>query len=122
MKITRKALVNISDGENNSRTRAQLVRLDMEKKFIQTVVLLLLNFILLGCPLFAFESMIRLNISCEGCLFPADVHDELYCVALFLFLSHDINGALFYLLLIPKYRQSFLATLMAAKEKLICSI
>ena len=85
-------------------------RIDMHTKFARVVVLLLLNFIFFACPLFAFHIMNTINKGCDGCLFTSMVDDgTIYAITILLFIFNDINTALFYLILIPKYRMSFVA-------------
>ena len=85
-------------------------RIDMQRKFARVVVLLLVNFIVLASPLFVFNYIVQFNRQCEFCLF-ANVHGEktFYAAFIAMFLCHDINTALSYLILIPKYRMSFVA-------------
>lgn len=86
-------------------------RIDMQSKFARVVVLLLLNFIFLASPIFVFHTMITLNQGCDECLFSSSEYKDgkFYAAAIIMFIFHDINTALFYIILIPKYRMSLVA-------------
>lgn len=94
--------------QRSSVSEAMKNRIDMQRKFARVVVLLLVNFTVLAAPLFVFNYVVQFNRKCESCLF-TKMHDEetFYATSIALFLCHDINTALFYLILIPKYRMSF---------------
>ena len=96
--------------QRSSVSEAMKNRIDMQKKFARVVVLLLVNFTVLASPLFVFHYILQFNKQCESCLF-ANVHGQetFYAASIAMFLCHDINTALFYLILIPKYRMSFVA-------------
>ena len=97
--------------ERSSASQAIKNRIDMQSKFARVVVLLLLNFIFLACPLFLVHSLFAVNKSCDFCLFSYTKEDKFYAAGIILFIFHDIHTALFYLILIPKYRLSFVAVL-----------
>ena len=103
---------------NNCVQQAKQARLRMEKKFAQVVIFLMLNFMFFACQMFVIDSLIRFDISCNGCIFHGRLHDKLYCMSLFLYVFHDINSAMFYLVLIPKYRLSFIAMWSFFKRKI----
>jgi hypothetical protein len=104
------ALARISDSVIERRNTS--ARFRMEKRFAQVVLLLLVNFVLFACPLFVIDGFIRLDVSCKGCIFDGNVSiGMLYFVSLLLQQLHATNSALFYLVLIPKYRQSWKAVM-----------
>ena len=101
------AVTRISESVVGRRNSA---RFRMEKRFAEVVLLLLVNFVLFACPMFVIDGLVRLDSSCK-CIFVSNVPIEtLYFVALLLQQFHAANSALFYLVLIPKYRQSLNAT------------
>ena len=102
---------------NSVIQQARNSRFRIEKRFAQVVFLLLVNFILFACPVFVVDALVRHNTSCNGCLFSSEVRiDRLYFVTMLLVQFHAINNALFYLVLIPKYRQSLKAIWKAASS------
>ena len=101
------ALTRISESVIGRRNSA---RFRMEKRFAEVVLLLLVNFVLFACPMFVIDGLVRLDSSCKCVLVSKVPIETLYFVALLLQQFHATNSALFYLVLIPKYRQSLNAT------------
>ena len=90
--------------------RAASARIRLEKRFAYVVLLLLVNFVLFACPVYVWGYLIRLNMSCRGCLFTSELPVSTILTVLLLLLEfHSTNIALLYLVLVPKYRQSFKA-------------
>ena len=93
-----------------SLSEAMKSRIDLQRKFARVVVLLLVNFTVFASPMFVSNYIIQFNKKCKSCLFTKMCDEEtIYAASIAMFLCHDINAALFYLILIPKYRMSFLA-------------
>ncbi|CAB4026022.1 adenosine receptor A2a-like [Paramuricea clavata] len=102
--------------ERSAVSQAIKKRNNMHSRFALVVVLLLLNFIFLACPMFVYDALSTFNKKCEFCLFTSNIADAtMYAATMILFICHDINTALFYLILIPKYRLSFVAMFRKCK-------
>lgn len=88
-----------------SLSEAMKSRIDLQRKFARVVVLLLVNFIVFASPMYVSNYVVQFNRKFTK------MRDEetVYAASIAMFLCHDINAALFYLILIPKYRMSFLA-------------
>ena len=101
----------VTESETGRNSQAIKNRVNMQSKFALVVVLLLLNFIFFVCPLLVFQmyTVNTFNHNCEHCLFKKISDDKYYATCIVLFIFHDINTALFYIVLIPKYRMSFIA-------------
>lgn len=111
LKQSSNALRRMTD---TSSQRAAKARIRLEKRFTYVVSLLLVNFVLFACPIYAWGHLVRLNLSCRGCLFTAELPVSTILLVLLLLLQfHSSNVALLYLVLVPKYRQSFKANLKA---------
>ena len=98
-----------SEFQRSSLNQAMKNRIDMQTKFARVVVLLLVNFLFFASPIFVFHIMSTLNHNCSFCLFQHTTMLKIYEATIVMFIFHDINTALFYLILIPKYRISLVA-------------
>ena len=98
-----------SEFQRSPLNQAMKNRIDMQTKFARVVVLLLVNFLFLASPIFVFHTMSKLNHNCAFCLFEHATTMNIYEATIVMFIFHDINTALFYLILIPKYRMSLVA-------------
>ena len=111
LKMVNNALARIADSAVQCRTQA---RLKIETRFAQVMLLLLVNFLLFACPMLIIDGLIQMDMSCGGCLHIAKLPiGKLYFAGLLSLQLHAINSASFYLILIPKYRQSFVVTCKA---------
>ena len=114
LKQSSKALSRMTD---NTSQRAASARIRLEKRFALVVLLLLVNFLLFACPSFTWDLLVRVDITCTGCLFEYKLlSPTVYFVALLLLQFHSTNSALLYLVLVPKYRQSFKANMKAFRS------
>lgn len=107
LKKMNKGLDRITD---NVVHTALLARLKVERTFSRVVLMLLFSYVFFASPILVVHTLIKEDQSCAGCLFAGKVpFGTLYFVSLILAQFHALNIALLYLVLIPKYRQSFIA-------------
>ncbi len=108
LKTMKKALTSITDSTIQQSSQA---RLKTEKRFSLVVLLLLVNFVLFACPFYVGDILIQTNSLCGGCIVAGTLPvGKIYFTTLLLLQFHATNNVLFYLILIPKYRQSFIVT------------
>ena len=103
------------DNQRSSLNQAMKNRIDMQTKFARVVVLLLVNFLFFASPVFLFHVLSVLNSNCGYCVFDSDTAKKIYEATIVMFIFHDTNTALFYLILIPKYRMSLIAIIKKCK-------
>ena len=119
LKKSSKALRRMTD---NASQHAASARIRLEKRFALVVLMLLVNFLLFASPLFSWDQLSRIDFVCSGCLFKGKLlSSTTYFVLMLLLQLHSTNSALLYLVLVPKYRQSFNANLKAFRSYFIAN-